>query len=178
VTASRIRAGVERTFAVIGVLFVAYHGAFRLDRLTSGSMQPTLQGRSLTDGDHVLSETITGRWRTPRRYDVVAFQTDEGLQVMKRVIGRPGETIALRQGKFVVDGRELERPKDVPARTYYAYGNLANGGAVRCGNGYYVLGDDSIDSQDSRFDGPIAPERIVGRAWAIVWPPSRMGLVR
>ena len=41
-------------------------------------------------------------------------------------------------------------------------------------NGFYVLGDDSKDSQDSRFEGTIAPQKILGRAWCVVWPISRM----
>jgi signal peptidase I len=172
---------VERVLAIVGLFFIVFHGAFRLSRLASGSMQPTLMGRSLTDGDVVLSETLTGRWRRPRRFEVVGFQDWNGVQIMKRVIGLPGESVALaggRPGRPVVDGKVLEIPRGVPERTYYAYGNLANGLSSRCGSGFYVLGDDSQDSQDSRFDGPIRPDRILGRALLIVWPLSRFGFVR
>ena len=47
-----------------------------------------------------------------------------------------------------------------------------------CGSGYYVLGDDLKDSDDSRFNGPVPADRIMGRAWLIVWPMKRLGWVR
>jgi signal peptidase I len=173
----RLARRIERALALLGLLFVVYHAAFRLARMTSGSMQPTLQGRSFDDGDTVLVETLTGRWRRPRRFEIVAFHTNEGLPVMKRVFAFPGETIALRDGRFVVDGADLALPAHLRGRRYYAYGNLTRGAAVACRAGYYVLGDDSQDSQDSRFEGPIPASRIAGRAWAILAPTTRAGFV-
>jgi len=58
------------------------------------------------------------------------------------------------------------------------YGNLTEGKPVPCGDGYYVLGDDLKDSDDSRFNGPVPPHRILGRAWLIVSPRNRFGWVR
>jgi signal peptidase I len=168
---------VERIFALLGLLFVLYHSAFRLDRLTSHSMQPTFQGRSIDDGDFVLTERITGRWRAPRRWEVVGLHSDEGLHLMKRVVGLPGETVSLRQGRLRVNDAPVEHAGGSPA-SYLAYGNLTSGASAACGSGYYVLGDYTQDSHDSRFDGSVAPHRLTGRAWLILWPPSRFGWVR
>ena len=173
----RVIRGVERTFALLGLLLVGFHLLFSLGHITSGSMQPTLMGRSFDDGDTVLVEKLTGAWLRPRRFDVVAFHTDDGLQVMKRVFAFPGETIALRDGGFVIDGQALPLPPRLRDRRYYAYGNLTRGAAVACGRGYYVLGDDSQDSQDSRFEGPIPAARIVGRGWMILSPAARFGRI-
>ena len=48
---------------------------------------------------------------------------------------------------------------------------------AECGDGYFVLGDDTRDSQDSRFEGPVERRRIVGRVWLRIWPPRRIGWV-
>ena len=108
---------------------------------------------------------------------MVTFLTDRREQRMKRVVGLPGETVALAQGEVVINGAAAPRPASLPSLRYYAYGQFHRGGTAECGDGYYVLGDDSRDSQDSRYEGPLAPKAIVGRAWLVVWPPGRIGFV-
>jgi hypothetical protein len=58
------------------------------------------------------------------------------------------------------------------------FGNHMEGKPVPCGDGYYVLGDELKDSDDSRFNGPVPARRVMGRAWLIVWPWKRLGWVR
>ncbi|HYF50500.1 MAG TPA: hypothetical protein VEJ63_13905, partial [Planctomycetota bacterium] len=60
---------------------------------------------------------------------------------------------------------------------YYPIGRLAYENATDVGSGYFVLGDDSRDSQDSRFEESVDPESLCGRPWLIVWPLSRFGFV-
>jgi signal peptidase I len=170
----------ERGFAIFGFLFFAFHGAgFDLSVVSSHSMKPTLQGETLYDGDVVLSERISKLVRRPRRWEVVLFRDEEsGSQVMKRVIGLPGETVALRdRTQILINGRSVERPASLRKIDYLAYGNLINGQTVACGDGYFILGDFSMDSQDSRWTGPLKLKRIQGRAWLIVWPLARIGFV-
>src|SRR5438105_2360175 len=76
-----------------------------------------------------------------------------------------------------IDGQSLEIPAALAHLHYIPYGNLADGKAVPCGDRYYVLGDDTRDSNDSRFEGPIREEKIIGQAWLIVRPQSRFGFV-
>ncbi len=171
---------VEHVFAALGVVLLAYHGCFELAVVTSGSMAPTLQGESVKDGDWVLTEKVSYRFREPRRWEVVSFHRKDGIRIAKRVVGMQDEEVSLsyEQKWVLIDGEPLERPEALDFLEYYSYGNLSKGKAVTCDGGYFVLGDDSRDSQDSRFDGVLAPERITGRAWMVVWPPSRLGLVR
>ena len=76
------------------------------------------------------------------------------------------------------DAGEWERPPpELDFLDYIPFGNLTAGGTVECGEGYYVLGDDTRDSDDSRFNGPVPPEQILGRAWLILDPAERRGLV-
>jgi signal peptidase I len=180
-TMRRILRGAYRrlraALALVGLLTIIYFTCFDLSTVLSPSMQPTLRGSS-DGGDWVLAEKISYWFRKPRRFEVVRFYNNDGIQVMKRVGGLPAETIRLVDGKIIANGQAVDVPLSLSFLHYYAYGPLLyNGKAASCGEGYIVLGDDSRDSQDSRYDGPLAPKRIRGRAWLIVWPPSRFGFV-
>jgi signal peptidase I len=164
-------------FAIIGFVTVVRPLLFDLTPLASGSMAPTLQGDS-HGGDWVLAEKVSYRFRSPRRWEVVEFNDEEGIQIMKRVVALPGETVAIQNNRLQVNGQAADPPAGTARVKYYAYGNLMGGKAHPVGDGYYVLGDDSIDSQDSRFDGSVTASRVRARAWFIVWPPSRMRWVR
>jgi len=155
-----------------------YFVAFDLSVVFSESMSPALQGTSFANGDCVLTEKISYRLRAPQRWEVVTFIDDTGLRVMKRVVGLPGEQIRLRRGQpLEIDGRPLDIPERLPYLHYIPYGNLADGKPVACGTGYYLLGDDSRDSNDSRFEGSVPRAKILGRAWLIVGPRPRYGFV-
>jgi signal peptidase I len=168
----------EHLLAAIGLCFVLYQVGFEMVTMTSGSMSPTLRGTSLENGDHVLVEKITRWFRSPRRWEVYFFYDDEGTPMAKRIIGLPGESICLKENHLFANGKEIRPPAKLQWLKYYAYGNLQNGREVDCGRGYFVLGDDTRDSYDSRYVGPIAPNRFRGRVWLVLWPPSRAGFVR
>jgi signal peptidase I len=168
---------IEHGFAALGLLFLVYHLGFDLSVMASPSMSPALRGTSAEPGDWVLAERISYLFRRPRRWEVVAFRNNGGTNVMKRVVGLPGEAVSLADNCVVVNGSAAARPASIAGVKYYAYGNLARNKPAACGDGYYVLGDDSQDSEDSRFEGPVGPDRIRGRAWLIVWPLSRIGFV-
>lgn len=169
----------ERAFAVTGLLLVVYHIGFHLSVISSASMAPTLQGESLLNGDMVLAEKVSYWFRKPRRWEVVMFRDDDGMLVMKRVVGLPGETIAIRDWDkgVLINGAPVAQPRSLETIKYLAYGNLTGGKAVACSDGYFIMGDDSKDSQDSRFTGPLKPQRIRARAWLLVRPLSRFGFV-
>ena len=165
---------LERCFALIGLFLVVYLTGFDLTQVVSQSMFPTLQGDSTQNGDWVLTDKISYRLREPTRWEVVAFRNEMGLKVMKRVVGLPGETVAIEDGDIRIDGEPLPKPEPLSSIEYLDYGLVTDGDSVSCGRGYFVLGDRSADSEDSRFVGPIEPERIEGRAWMILWPFGRI----
>ena len=169
--------GVEHGLAVVGLLFIAYHIAFNLSVVISGSMSPTLQGSGPHAGDWVLTEKLSYRFRRPRRWEVIAFHNDEGMQIIKRIVGLPGEEVGIRDGWVLINDSPLPRPPSLRSQEYYAYGHLRAGGTLRTGNGYFVLGDNSEHSLDSRDEGPVGRDDIIGRAWFILWPPTRFGFV-
>jgi signal peptidase I len=165
------------SLAVVGLVTLVRPLLFDVTPLASGSMSPTLQGDE-RGGDLVLAEKVSYWFREPRRWDVVEFKDSNGIQIMKRVMGMPGEYLAVKDRHVEVNGQALVTPKGVAAVRYYPYGNLIGGKAYEVKGGYYVLGDDSADSEDSRYEGPVERKQIRARAWLIVWPPSRMGWVR
>ncbi|MGB0580622.1 MAG: signal peptidase I [Limisphaerales bacterium] len=168
----------EHLLAVIGAVLIAYHLCFELSVMVSPSMSPTLQGTKRENGDWVLTEKITYWFREPRRWEVVRFNLDDYTPVMKRVVALPKETITIKTNNITINGESVLRPDSITNLTYYSYGNLSSGRPVPCDWGYYVLGDDSRDSQDSRFEGAIKPDKIQGRVLLRVWPLNRFGWVR
>ncbi len=168
----------ERLLAVVGLCALIYHTCFDFSVVISGSMSPALQGENEATGDRVLYEKLTGRFRTPRRWEIQQFHTPEGLTVAKRVVGLPGERISLRDGILCIDGKPLPIPARLAYLHYYPFGNLAKGHEVNCVSGYYLLGDDSRDSYDSRYNGVLSAERFTARAWLTLGPRGRYGFVR
>jgi signal peptidase I len=160
--------------------------------IPSGSMEPTLE-----PGDRVLVQKVV---YGPDRGDVIVFSDPQGRpgpdrgivggfvdwlsstlgierpeheDFIKRVIGLPGETVELRDGRLFVDGVQIPEPYlegTVDTRDY---------GPVKVPQGaLFVLGDNRLNSNDSRFGlGFVPVDKVVGRAFAIVWPPSRVGWI-
>jgi signal peptidase I len=168
----------EHLFACIGVCFVLYHLAFESTVMTSDSMAPTLQGTSYENGDRILLEKVSGYFRAPRRWEIYFYYNSEGTPVAKRVVGLPGERISIRKNRIYINGTELEPPGQLREIKYYDYGELANGREVDCGHAYFMLGDASADSFDSRFTGLVMKNQFRGRAWLIAWPRAHFGFVR
>jgi signal peptidase I len=92
-------------------------------------------------------------------------QTDD---LIKRVIGLPGETVEIRAGSVWIDGKALDET--------YAAGPTVPDNRWELGDGQlFVMGDNRQLSLDSRSFGPIAERNVVGKAWVIYWPPAEWG---
>ncbi len=161
--------------------------------IPSESMQPTLE-----PGDRVL---VLKLFDEPSRGDVVVFSDPKGGRgpgrgvvgglvhwlsealgfarpededFIKRVVGLPGEVVEIRNGRLFVDGRRIPEPyligppdtRDFPLTEVPA-------------DSLFVLGDNRLNSNDSRFGlGFVPVDKVIGRAFVIIWPPSRVGWVR
>jgi signal peptidase I len=168
----------QRVFALIGLGVVLFFLCFNYSRVTSHSMKPTLQGTNWATGDRVITEKVSYRFRKPRRWEVITFRHDDGRQIMKRVVGLPGEKVQmLRGGRILINGEETRLPEELGFLDYFPFGKLVESKTVECEDGYFVLGDYTRDSDDSRYNGPVPHDRLIGRAWLIVGPSGRRGLV-
>jgi signal peptidase I len=141
--------------------------------IPSASMEPTLMV-----GDKVLVNKLSYDLHPIHRGDVIVFKkppddNTPGIKdLIKRVIGLPGETIAGRNGQIYINGKLLNEPwlPKVDRDTTSTFGPVQ----IPAGQ-YFVMGDNRADSSDSRVFGPITKSLVVGRAFIKVWPPSRIG---
>jgi signal peptidase I len=130
-----------------------------------GSMEPTLRS-----GDQVLVDKRAYRDGLPRRGDLVVFHApDSGSVTLKRAIGLPGDAVAIEDGVLVVNGhRKVESYADPDAIDSVYFGPVR----VRPGTVFF-LGDNRLDSRDSRDFGAVAKHDLIGRVRGLIWPPSR-----
>jgi signal peptidase I len=125
-------------------------------------MEPTLRSRQ-----YVVVDTLLPRTRSVQRGEVVVFRypRDPELEYVKRVIGLPGESIAIAHGRVWVNGQPLQEPyvRDLPR---YAWGP-----ARVPANSLFVLGDNRNSSSDSHLWGTVPLDNLVGRALFAWGPP-------
>src|SRR6185503_10804245 len=122
--------------ASIGLLFVIYFLAFDLSYMVTPSMSPTLQGGDGQRSDWILTEKVSGWLFHPDRWDVLTFRDRDGNQLMKRIVGLPGETVSLPDvGRLTIDGKRIAPPAHLAFLQYLPAGNLADGRTVRTAEG-------------------------------------------
>jgi signal peptidase I len=134
-------------------------------------MEPTLHGCRHCEPDLVVVDKLSYRFGSVARSDVVVFDRPplappEDAQLIKRVIGLPGETVSGHDGKVFIGSEALTEPYVNPS-----CGGTGDFAAVTVPAGeYFVMGDNRCDSLDSRVFGVIAGSSIVGRSVAVSWP--------
>lgn len=173
--------------AVIVVLLVRTF-LFQAFYIPSGSMEPTLKVH-----DRVLVNKLSYKVHSVHRGDIVVFdrptcqskdtpgwatcgESATIKDLIKRVVALPGETISLRDGAVVVDGRRLTEG--------YVHGQTTEPICAFPRQSYkvpegdvFVMGDNRHNSTDSRCFGPIPKSKIVGRAFIRVWPLGRIAFL-
>jgi signal peptidase I len=114
---------------------------------------------------------------TPGRGDVIVFHSiqDPDVDFIKRVIGMPGDTVEIRDGKPWINGLPLEEP-EIDDVTNCQRGSQYCGPLVLAEGEYYVLGDNRTSSSDSRIWGPVPEQNIIGKALLSYWPLEDFGL--
>jgi signal peptidase I len=139
--------------------------------IPSASMEPTLHGCPGCQPDMVLVDKLSYRFRPISRNDVVVFDRPplappEDKQLIKRVIGLPGDTVSGHDGHVFIDNKQLVEPFVNPSCR-----GTTDFAAVKVPAGdYFMMGDNSCDSFDSRMFGAIPRSAVVGRAFAVIWP--------
>ncbi len=170
-TGSKLRAiaiEILQTVALAGVFYLVISLLTARVVVEGPSMRPTL-----LSGEWIVVNRLTYRVGVPQRGDVVVFlpptnaQTDD---LIKRVIGLPGETVEIRNGSVWINGAPLEE--------IYISGSTYPDNQWQLGESdLFVMGDNRPISLDSRSFGPIHLSEVVGKAWLIYWPPQEWGLL-
>ena len=151
--------------------------------IPSGSMEPTLM-----IGDRIVVDKLSYHLHGVGRSDIVVFSTPPKencagppvSDLVKRVIGLPGETVSLSGGRVYINGKVLAEPwlppseqaSTAPGPSEAPY-SLHRPFKVPA-NDAFVMGDNRTDSCDSRFWGPIRESTIVGKADLRIWPISKL----
>ena len=145
--------------------------ASRLYVIRGDSMNPNFH-----QGDHLVVRLLVHPVKYPHRGEVVVVRdlVDPGSAYLKRVVGLPGETVSIEDGLLFVDGDHLPEQ--------YLGGLPASPGVGEamwtlslCE--YLLLGDNRVNSIDSRHFWPVDVNLIIGRAWVRFWPPRRWGFI-
>jgi signal peptidase I len=159
---------------VLSLLVRAY--VFQTFLIPSGSMEPTLQ-----IGDRVAVSKLSVDFGTIHRGDIIVFSAPPAVAVacndnipdlIKRVIGLPGQTIYSKGNTIYINGRAIKQPW-----THKEPLTPAIDKVTIPANGYFVLGDNQPGSCDSRYWGTVPRSSIIGKAFFRIWPPSRIGFL-
>jgi signal peptidase I len=133
-------------------------------------MEPNFQ-----QGDCIMVSKVSYRSSGPQRGDVIIFNPpfDSQFPFIKRVIGLPGEIVEIKDGKVSINGTTLEEDEYIAAQPNYTMS------ATQVPeNEYFVLGDNRNNSTDSSQGWTVPRNNIIGRAWFVYWPPSKLGGVK
>ncbi len=154
-------------------------------QVNGNSMYPNFH-----DGEFLLTDKLTYKFRQPQRGDVVVFTAPPAARCpvglncdfIKRVIALPGERIKIDNRKIYINGQRLVEP-------YLSPEIITNSGSTIKSflpesleqtvppNSYLMMGDNRIASSDSRDWGAVEKNKIVGKAWLRYWPPSVAGVL-
>jgi signal peptidase I len=180
---------VETLVLTLLIYLVIHNFVAQPFEVQQSSMVPTI-----VHGEYILIDKLTIRFDSYQYGDVVVFNppsdsglATDGIPFIKRIIGLPGDTVSLENGRVFVT-----RPGESPVRIEEPYVvHEADGSTAatipRDGEGtrewvvpegsYFVMGDNRPHSQDSRAFGPIPEDLILGRAWLRYFPLERIGII-
>ncbi len=172
---SSTRTVVEWVLIIGGALLAALvikTFLFQAFYIPSESMLPTLEKQ-----DRVLVNKLSYRLHEINRGDVVVFErppNEAGVirDLIKRVVGLPGETVEGRDGRIYINGQALREPYLPPASTTSTFGPKDIPA-----DHIWVMGDNRSNSSDSRVFGSISTSSVVGRAFVRVWPLNALDLL-
>ncbi len=181
---SRSRLKLATIFLVVFILeevFLMLAPAIMTDRFAQAELTP-VAGESmepaLTDGEVML--VSTSKNYAGARGDIVSIRSRKypEVKIVKRIVALQGESIEIKNGKIYIDGTEVAG-RAFDAIRYQDWGRYAvKGRPYRVPQGsFFVLGDNSLVSRDSRLLGAIPRSEVIGKAYKVVWPPSRVGIL-
>ncbi len=184
-----VREYAEAIFYAFLIAMVVRTFVVQAFKIPTGSMEPTLHGAKW-GGDKILVNKFIYRFSDPQRGDIIVFTTkgivglDQGKDYIKRLVGLPGDEVEIKDHHIYIHQKRLEKP-DIFAQHQYFNTDFEEGPFGRSGQPikvppgeYFVLGDNSANSRDSRYWGFVVRKNIKGKAMVIYWPPSRVRVLQ
>lgn len=158
---------IIETLILAVVLFFGINAVSARVRVDGFSMRPTLD-----DGEFVLVSKLNYKLSNVQRGDIIVFHypMDPAQELIKRVIGLPGDRIEVNEGIVYVNGQALEEPYIAAPPAYSSQWNVPQ-------DRLFVLGDNRNDSSDSHSWGFLPFENVVGKAVLIYWPPPMWDVI-
>lgn len=158
---------ILETVILAVVLYFGINAISARVRVDGLSMNPTLQ-----HGEYVLVNRLAYKTSEPQRGDIIVFSfpLDQKQDLIKRIVGLPGETVTIRNGEVLINGEKLEEPYIAQSPVYSGEWTVPDGQL-------FVLGDNRNDSKDSHQWNYLPMENIIGKALLIYWPPPEWKLI-
>jgi signal peptidase I len=157
---------ILETILLSAALFLVINAMTARVRVDGFSMQPTLQ-----DGNFVLVNRLAYRFGEPQRGDIIVFHFELTRQdLIKRVIGLPGDEVRIENGVVYVNGAAL-------TESYIAAVPNYSGTWLVPSDNFFVLGDNRNDSSDSHSWGMLPIDKVIGKAVLVYWPFERWSLL-
>jgi signal peptidase I len=158
------------TILIAVAVFVALRLTVQSYTVVMSSMEPNFQ-----EGECIMVNKVSYHSSGPQRGDVVVFNPPFASPhpFIKRVIGLPGDTVEIKDGKVFINGIPLDEDEYIMARPNYTMPVTQVPE-----NQYFVLGDNRNNSTDSHDGWMVPRDNIVGKAWFTYWPPSKWGIVK
>ena len=159
-----------QTLVLAGLLIVFFRAFIFQNYIVDGSsMLPTLR-----PDERLIVSRLNYLIGKPERGDVIVFQfpLDPSRDFVKRIIGLPGETVAIQDGIVYIDGQPIDNENYIEHQSYTSMDPVTLGD-----DEYFVMGDNRAGSDDSRRWGPLPARNIIGKAWLVYFPCDKFGLV-
>lgn len=155
------------------VLFILNSTVLINAKIPSESMETTLMTH-----DRVIGNRLSYKNKNPERFDIVIFKypDDESQYFVKRIIGLPGDTVVVKEGKVYINGSKTPLPDDFCQFTNTTPTNSGDGVFKVPAGHYFMMGDNRNDSLDSRFwvNKYVAKDKITAKVVYIYWPFSHV----
>jgi len=159
---------ILETLVLAVVLYFGINALSARVRVDGFSMRPTLQ-----DGEYILVNKLAYKFSEPKRGDIIVFifPVNPAEDLIKRIIGIPGDTVTVQDGVLSVNGAVVDEPYINAPPAYNGTWQVPEGNL-------FVLGDNRNDSRDSHQWGLLPIQNVIGRSVLIYWPPEEWQIIR